>query len=755
MSLPVSTLVRTGSGDQALGLLVEELTAKLQAGQTVDLELYIQEHPQYAEQLRQLCPALQMLADLGRSAGSGSGRILAVSGPSDEIVGTLGDFRIVQEIGRGGMGVVYEAEQISLGRRVALKVLPFAAALDPKQLQRFKNEAHAAAHLHHQHIVPVYGVGCERGVHYYAMQFIDGQTLAAVVAELRRQMGLDKGDPSQKLSPVAQDLVSGRLAPVKRVKGEGPPTTPYLPGERTVAVVGDTVPRAGLSTEHPINSAAFWRTVANLGIQAAEALEHAHQLGVVHRDIKPANLLLDVRGNLWITDFGLAHCQSQAGLTMSGDLIGTLRYMSPEQALGKRGLLDQRSDVYSLGVTLYEVLTLEPVFSGNDREEVLRQITFEEPPAPRQRNKAIPRELETIVLKAMEKNPEARYNSAQELADDLRRFLEDKPIRAKRPTLVQRMAKWGRRHKAAMRAAAVVLLLAVAGLAAGTWLIWQEKEQTKIALTEARSNAARGYRILDEIYVTTIEKRLPREKELTAEDRQFLENALTYYEEFAKQDSSDPQARLNTAEAYRRVGVIYERLGQHEPATAAYQQALAVSEKLAAEFPNDPDYRQNLARSYCSVGGETENLLFLSRPRPELYQAYEEALRLQKELVGEFPANLDYQHDLSVTGFRLGYIHLWDSGRPPTADAEGFLRQALVFQKKLATAKPREFRYRRELGETLGNLGNLLTEAARYQEAEAVVGRELEVRQQLVEDFPAEPGARYKGYPGSQNSRKS
>ena len=173
--------MQTAPSDQALGVLVEELTAKLQAGKR-SIWKPISTSTQYAEQLRQLLPALQMLADLGHSAAQARGEF-AVRGPSDEIVGTLGDFRIVREIGRGGMGVVYEAEQISLGRRVALKVLPFAAALDPKQLQRFKNEAQAAAHLHHTNIVPVYAVGCERGVHYYAMQFIEGQTLAAVIAD--------------------------------------------------------------------------------------------------------------------------------------------------------------------------------------------------------------------------------------------------------------------------------------------------------------------------------------------------------------------------------------------------------------------------------------------------------------------------------------------------------------------------------------------------------------------------------------------
>src|SRR5205823_14119961 len=187
------------------------------------------------------------------------------------------------------------------------------------------------------------------------------------------------------------------------------------------------------STLASTHDRALFHTIARLGMQAAEAIDYSHELGVIHRDIKPANMLVDGRGKLWITDFGLVHCQSQAGLTMSGDLVGTLRYMSPEQALAKRVLVDHRTDIYSLGATLYELLTGEPVFAGNDRQELLRQIAFEEPRPPRRVNRAIPAELETIVLKALEKNPAERYGTAQELAQDLERYLKDEPIRARRP----------------------------------------------------------------------------------------------------------------------------------------------------------------------------------------------------------------------------------------------------------------------------------------------------------------------------------
>src|SRR5262249_39298772 len=239
-----------------------------------------------------------------------------------------------------------------------------------------------AARWHHPRLAGVYWVGCERGVHFYAMQFIDGQSLAAGIQELRRQEGRDAG--------------AGESTPSVDPQAMGPYPAPA--GAASPSAGSVTPPVAALPTEHPTASLAYFRSVARLGVQAAEALEHAHQLGVVHRDIKPANLLADARGNLWVADFGLAHCHSQAALTMTGDLVGTLRYMSPEQALAKRVPVDLRTDIYSLGVTLYELLTLEHAFAGADREALLRQIAFEEPRPPSRLNKSVPAELETIVL---------------------------------------------------------------------------------------------------------------------------------------------------------------------------------------------------------------------------------------------------------------------------------------------------------------------------------------------------------------------
>jgi WD40 repeat protein/serine/threonine protein kinase len=469
---------------------MHEYLVALEAGERPDRAAFLARHADVAEELADCLEGLEFVHRVGPHL-SHPRVVPAEAGPSApselQPEQPLGDYCIVREVGRGGMGVVYEAVQLSLGRRVALKVLPFAAALDARQLQRFKNEAQAAAHLHHQNIVPVYGVGCERGVHYYAMQFIDGQTLAAVIVGLRAAA-------RAQLETAVDPERTGPCAPTP--EGANAPAPEAL-----------TPPVAVLSTQRSITDPAFLRTVAHLGVQAAEALEHAHQLGVIHRDIKPANLLVEnnsplaplERGvggggaRLWITDFGLAHCQSQVGLTMTGDLLGTLRYMSPEQALAQRVVIDHRTDVYSLGVTLYELLALEPAFEGNDRQELLRQIAFEEPKPPRRLNKAVPADLETIVLKAMEKDPAARYATAREMADDLQRFLSDQSILAKRPTLLQRLKKWSRRHWAVLAPLLTMAGVAVFALLGGAlWFNAELRVQRDDAL-RAKEKARAAY----------------------------------------------------------------------------------------------------------------------------------------------------------------------------------------------------------------------------------------------------------------------
>jgi serine/threonine protein kinase/Tfp pilus assembly protein PilF len=670
----------------------------------------------------------------------------------------LGDFRLVRELGRGGMGVVYEAEQLSLARRVALKVLPFASALDARQLQRFRTEAHAAAQLHHANIVPVYAVGWERTVHFYAMQFIDGRSLATLVRELRQWAGLEAADPGSRAGNVgslAGDLASGRLAQAWRgpatSRAAGPSVPPPAsPDTEAAAAAAST---AGPTATAP-RSPAYVRTVAHLGVQAAEALEHAHQLGIIHRDIKPGNLLVDVRGNLWVTDFGLARVQNDARLTLTGDLLGTLRYMSPEQALAQRVPLDARTDVYSLGVTLYELLTLEPAFDGRDRAEVLRQIALEEPCPPRRRNRSVPAELETVVLKAMAKVPAERYATAQELGDDLRRFLEDRPIHARRPTLWQRLARWSRRHKpvviATGLAALLVLLVTVALLAVNNVQIQTEQKRTgeerdraQAALAAeseqrrlAEENLRLALRALDEVFITPAEAeilsaqrqcRYLSPEHLERVDRTLLQKGLEFYEEFARTNGTSPFLQGEIGKAHVRVGWIYMILTQQDKAEVAFRRALAILEKVGEGAPVGPEYRLRLADAYRYLGD-----MLKARGRLQEAEGFlRQDVAVSEKLVAHFADVAGYRLHLCAAYIALGDL-LRATERPQ--EAEQCQLQALdvargITDDFLAPADGPSYDAHHWLGDLLGDLG-------RYREAEQPYRQNLDLARRLVAEAP-------------------
>jgi serine/threonine-protein kinase len=627
--------------ESLVGYVADEFLRRQRDGERPDVKEYIARYPQAAEVLRPVLASLGLL-DFPRS-GPAPMQDVALA---PEAPGTLGDFHILREVGRGGMGVVYEAEQISLGRRVALKVLPFASTLDPKQLQRFKNEAQAAAHLHHQSIVPVYATGCERGVHYYAMQYIEGQTLAKVIADSRLQVGDEEKAAGVGSMPLALPVEAAATVPCT-------PEAVRQSAELDLQCgVEATTPKADISTERSVRSPDFFRTVARLGVHAAEALEHAHQLGIVHRDIKPANLLVDGRGHLWVTDFGLAHYQGQVGLTMTGDLLGTLRYMSPEQALAKRVLVDHRTDIYSLGVTLYELLTLEPAFGGRDRQELLRQIAFDEPKAPRRLNSAVPAELETILLKAMEKNPADRYATAQELSDDLERYLRDEPIQARRPSVVMRLRKWVRRHRPVVvtgMVAGVILLMAVTLitlLAAGR--LREQLAETKKAKEAAESNLDLARQAVEEMFMRVASG---------ADDREAAERlcrkAVTLAGRLAAENPDKPTFRQGVAGTYSALGVSLQRRGHRREAADQFRQAVAINEQLAAEFPDESSHRHGQARALNFQGIALRSL---PDERATALQCHQQAITLCDQLVAEHPDQPKFRTELVRSHFALGIV---------------------------------------------------------------------------------------------------
>jgi serine/threonine protein kinase len=540
-----------------------EYLAELEAGRVPDRKAYLTRWPELAAELAECFDGIELAH--GASLTLQSPEPIQPEYPAS----TLGDFQIIREIGRGGMGVVYEAVQLSLGRRVALKVLPFASGLDARHLQRFRTEANAAAGLHHTNIVPVHAVGCERGVHFYAMQLIDGRPLDAVIHELRGDAPM--GNPPGVGTTV--DLHAGSTAPQ---------SMPVRTSQRS------------------LRDRDSFRMVARIGAQVADALDYAHEAGVIHRDIKPANLLLDGKGTVWVTDFGLAQVSADVSLTRTGDMVGTLRYMSPEQAGGQRVLVDHRTDVYSLGATLYELLTLQPIFSGQDRRTLLHQILSDEPTPLRQVDRTIPAELETIVLKAVAKGPEERYATAGEMAADLRRFLNERPILARRPSLIERGRKWMRRHPALVGAAVLFLVFTVAGLSVTTALVAREQARTrsaydreKLRAEEAEDRFRLARRAADDL-IQVAEEELADKPYLDGVRKRLLEAALSYYQELIAYRREDPDAQAELAITRDRVQKIVADLAALQGAGHFY---LLLDEGVLNDLRVSADQRERIAEA--------------------------------------------------------------------------------------------------------------------------------------------------------------
>jgi serine/threonine protein kinase/WD40 repeat protein/tetratricopeptide (TPR) repeat protein len=469
-------------------------------------------------------PSLTWIAQQGAGARIPPG----LAGP--RLPEHLGDYRIVRELGRGGMGIVYEAEQVSLGRRVALKVLPSHALLDHQAVERFRREARAAGRLHHTNIVPVFGTGEQDGQRYFVMQLIPGPSLDQLLGELRRLRGGPEGaawqespqpdtpvrEPTGAGSPSTLTALARKLQtgwPVPGPGGEGWNSDPEHEPVPSAATgnKSDAGPPAPPAADGSDSSRAYWVSVARLGIQVADALAFAHSQGVIHRDIKPSNLLLDPHGRLWVTDFGLAkEVAGLENLTRSDLLVGTLRYVPPERF---RGIADARGDVYGLGITLFELLTLRPAFPESNREQLLHQVMNTEPPRPRRLDPSIPRDLETIVLKAIARDPAHRYATAAELADDLRRFVEDRPIRARRFTAIELLWRAARRDPVRATLIGSLLLACLTGAVSVTTLWWQAEDRAARegearARAEHAEDAARHTLYLNRIAQARLEWRL-------------------------------------------------------------------------------------------------------------------------------------------------------------------------------------------------------------------------------------------------------
>jgi serine/threonine protein kinase len=541
---------------------LESYQEALRAGRRVNRDEFLAAHPEVAGQLSEYLRALEMIQSV---AGEMSPR-----GRSEEErspLGTgdlLGDFRILREVGRGGMGVVYEAVQLGLpDRRVALKVLPVSSSLDPRTLQRFRVETQAAACLNHPNIVPVFSAGCEQGVPFYAMPLIKGRSLAEILRSLR------------------SDEKASVLTPLPSVAGKG------------------------TNTQWPV-------MVADLGLQAAEALGHAHSLGVIHRDIKPSNLIIDEEWNLWVTDFGLARIAcNDTGLTSTGDLVGTLRYMSPEQIRGEPGAGDARADIYALGVTLYEAVTLRPVFEACDRSALMHHILHDEPTPPRTIDPAVPKDLETIILKAMDKLPAGRYATARDLADDLHRFLNDRPIRARRPTLMERSLRWARRHRPLLATAVAGIVLS---MAIGTLMLWRTNRQLEANLRQVREARLQERMALEGLFLINDTITVPLIEEVTTAGRwdegrrlQAYQQLIMEFDRIAATPKPDDHQREVVAKAARHAGALRVAVGDRR-GLQDFARAIGLYEGMAAEAPGRIWYRTSLISALREYVGHLEKL---------------------------------------------------------------------------------------------------------------------------------------------------
>jgi serine/threonine-protein kinase len=681
---------------QRLDQLCDRFEAAWKAGQRPRIEDYLGAAPEpgYTELLREL---IRLDVYYRRRAGDVpqredyQGRFptldptwLAQTLAASAPVGpSLPGYEIVGELGRGGMGVVYKARQIGLNRTVALKMILAGDHAGPEVRARFRAEAEAVARLQHPHIVQIHEVGEEAGRPFFSLEFVDGGSLA--------------------------DRLAGTPLPAAQA--------------------------------------------AQLAETLARAMHYAHQRGLVHRDLKPANVLLTADGTPKVTDFGLAKCLGElqgAGaappaLTQTGAILGTPSYMAPEQAGGQSKGIGPAADVYALGALLYELLTGRPPFRAESALETLRQVQSAEPVPPRQLQPGVPRDLETICLQCLRKEPKRRYPSAAALADDLRRFRDNEPIQARPAALWERAGKWARRRPAVATLLGVSAV-AVAGLVlGGAWYqvrlqtalqdALQQRQRTEEHFQRAEENFQLAQAGVDRYLNAVTEDRRLKEQDFLALRKKLLETALPFYEQFARAKAGDSEQQAARGRAYHRLALVRQELGERVAAVADYEQMRDVYAQLAADFPAVPDYRQELAWSHNNLGILLRDLGKLS----EAAAQYRRAIDLQEQLAADFPTRPDYRQELAGSHHNLGLL-LADLGKGPEAEAE--YRRAGALKEQLAAAFPTVPLYRQSLAKHHHNLGMLLAALGKGPEAEAHYRKALALGEKLATGFPTVPDYR-------------
>lgn len=663
-------------------------------------------------------------------------------------------YEITGVLGQGGMGIVYRAVQTRLNRAVALKVLPaMVGSASPSAVTRFRQEATAAARLHHTHIVPIYDFGESPEAYYYAMELISGEPLNVMIQRFAEER-------ASTASPV-------RLAQLVSESSLGAPSSRGRSASPKSAGSNAT-PGSAASTGRGL---AYYRQVAKWIADAADALHFAHGQGIIHRDIKPSNLILSADGRIMIADFGLAKCVDDQSMTLTGSLLGTVRYMSPEQAMARRIPMDHRVDVYSIGATLYELLCFQPAFPGNDDKQVLSAIITRDPVPPRRILHDVPQELETICLKAMEKAPDARYATAQAMSQDLLRFMTDMPIVARRPGPIRRIQKFVRRHRSPtiVVVASLLLVLTVSALVS-------ERNRRAAADVETlleeglRSQAAREY----------VDASLKFEEALQNDPRNIkaLQRLAAVKKDiFNSQPIGDPRLLAESLELCDRAlaiepghwnvwntkGVVFKKLKRYDEAVKAYQEAARLEPDRAEVWDNlgiaralvhDLDGAETgLARAAALAGtsdgcnvGAWRNLASLQffRGRPQALASINQAVKCDARV----------PKDSSSFGIRSRLLmsasdstNLTDAlvdarmaaalpdGRLPAATRVLALAELRMGNFAVAAEQARKAL---ELGD-LGTINHLIISLAQAEQGKAIEAREALVAatQSWPEDFPA------------------
>jgi serine/threonine protein kinase len=743
-SLELAAMPRSSDDRDPVERLAEEFLERHRRGEHPALTEYVDRYPEWAGDIRELFPALVMMERLKPAAADVTGSFIdGERTDPGRLPERLGDFRILREVGRGGMGIVFEAEQESLGRHVALKVLPAHALINPRHLQRFLREAQAAAKPHHTNIVPAFGAGEGEGLHYYVMQFIAGSGLHEVIDELKRLKAAvvspadasSRPEPTRSVRDLAQSLLTGQfvLNPAHETTEAGLSNGQTDSGQHG-KIVRSVHPGSSILSRSGRN---FAKAVARVGLQVAEALDYAHGQGVLHRDIKPSNLLLDVQGTVWVTDFGLAKAMADSdNLTHEGDLLGTLRYMAPERF---RGRSDARSDLYALRLTLYELLTLRPAFDQEDRDQLIHQVTIEVPPRLRALNPEIPRDLETIVQKAIEQDPARRYQDAEDLAEDLRRFLGDRPIKARAVGVLERAWKWALRKPAIAALLAALVVALVTGFAGITWQ-WREavaaRDDAKASEKKSRINFAHALETVNTFCTQVSEEQLLDQPGMQPLRRRLLELARQYYQEFQREQGENPDPSLikELALSFLRSGIITNEFGEVAAGHKLLLRARDIFNRLYRDDPQDVDVLWQFIRCHIEFEDANRQSDFGISYTTTTNSFDIEMTHLMESLVAAEP---DDRQNLNLLGRCYNANGNRELDRARYSAARDILRKAIATLERACEAAPDDVEAARSLAVAQVNLGLVFQHTGRHSERARMIEKARTIFQSLEARFPA------------------